>query len=356
MKKQLPKVIFLTKYPPKGASSRYRVYQYLPYFNRFRYVAQSLLSDASYRLLYQKGMLLSKVWQGVKDYMRRAVFLWKHKDADVVYMQRELFAFGTLWAEHWFKKRGKKIILDLDDALFINKKNHNNPFRFDKASRVKKIIALVDVVIAGNRWIKEECIALGAKRVVHIDVAEAIRFENIQRAPSFELKALWLGSPTTSKYLYYIEEVLYKFQQQYGLEITIVGGDPTQQFKFKATTLPWTKENEERYLSTASIGLMPLPMEKWSKGKCGGKARTYMASGLIPLVSNIGYNKELIVHSENGFLCSNEQDWFTYLERLHHHRYLQERIRATNYASVKEKFAIDTIADELSSEILKPTL
>ena len=179
--KKQSKVIFLTKYPEKGASSRYRVYQYLPFFKNINFKTQALQSDTSFKLMYSKGNFFKKVMYTLKDYLFRTFFIFKNLDADVIYMQREIFAFGPLWAEILFKTLDKKIILDLDDALFINKNNQNNPLRWDKASRVKRIISRVDLVIAGNKWIRDECIKFGAKSAIHIDVAETIQFENIQR-------------------------------------------------------------------------------------------------------------------------------------------------------------------------------
>lgn len=353
MKNKKPlKVIFLTKYPEKGASSRYRVYQYLDCFESIDFKVQSLLSDQSFQLMYTGGGLLQKILSGLQDYFKRAFFLLRHFNADVIYMQRELFAFGPLWAEYLFKALGKKLILDLDDALFINKKNQNNPFKWNKAARVKRIISKVDLVIAGNSWIRDECKKLGAKEAIHIDVAEKVQFENIKRETNKTLKAIWLGSPTTSKYLFFIEQSLKKIQNEIGLEINIVGGNPNENFAFKSKCITWSLDNEKKYLSTSDIGLMPLPMENWSKGKCGGKARTYMATGVIPVVSDIGYNRDLIKHEKSGYLCAIDEDWFTYIKLLNGNFELQNQIRALNYNSVKSNFDKRKIAKTLENAIL----
>ena len=53
-------VLFLTKYPEKGASSRYRVYQYLPFFKNINFKTQALQSDTSFKLMYSKGHFFKK--------------------------------------------------------------------------------------------------------------------------------------------------------------------------------------------------------------------------------------------------------------------------------------------------------
>jgi glycosyltransferase involved in cell wall biosynthesis len=347
------KVIFLTKYPEAGASSRYRVYQYLPYFKVFDFKSQALLSETSFKLMYRKGEVLKKVFFSLKDYIVRTLFIFINLDADVIYMQRELFAFGPLWAERMFKLLGKKLILDLDDALFINRINKNHPLKWDKASRVKNIIKRSDLVVAGNSWIRDECLKLGSKKAVHIDVAEVVRFNTLKRVKNLPMKVLWLGSPTTSKYLKLIEKPLRKIQDKVGLEINIVGGDPNEVYDFKSNCFSWSIETEAHYLQISDIGLMPLPMDNWSKGKCGGKARTYMASGLIPVVSNIGYNQDLIKHKRSGLLCNDLTDWFNCLLLLNDNFELQDTIRKLNFDYVKSSFDKNKIAKQIEKEIIK---
>lgn len=350
--KKQSKVIFLTKYPKKGASSRYRVYQYLAFFKNINFKTQALQSDTTYKLMYSKGHFFKKVAHTLKDYISRTFFICKNLDADVVYMQREIFAFGPLWAESLLKALGIKLILDLDDALFINKSNHNNPFKWDKASRVKRIISKVDMVIAGNKWIRDECLKIGAKSAIHIDVAEIVQFENVQNKQNSPLKAIWLGSPTTSKYLFLIETSLKKIQDEIGLEINIIGGNPNEKFAFKSNCLNWSLETENKYLSISDIGLMPLPNDEWSKGKCGGKARTYMASGVIPVVTNIGYNKDLIEDKVSGFLCSDSNDWEQALKLLNENHKLKKQIVKLNYKLVQTNFDRQKIAEILENSIL----
>jgi len=52
---------------------------------------------------------------------------------------------------------------------------------------------------------------------------------------------------------------------------------------------------------------MPLPDEEWSQGKSGGKARTYMAAGVPAVVSDVGFNRQLIENGRTGFLCATEE-------------------------------------------------
>lgn len=347
------KVLFLTKYPVAGASSRYRVYQYLPYFEHLEFKTQSLLSEKAFELLYKRGGTIQKIAVSISDYIRRLLFLFRNLDAKVIYMQRELFAYGPIWVEQLLKLFGKKLIFDMDDALFINKQNKSTPFQWNKAARVKQIIRITDLVVAGNAWIRDESIKFGAESAVHVDVAEEIQLRKTShRSSKSSLTVIWLGSPTTSKYLKLIETALLQVQQSIGLSIYIVGGDPNLDLAFKAKNIEWSSENEKHYLSISDVGLMPLPNENWSKGKCGGKARTYMASGVVPIVTNIGYNRQLIKNRERGFLCNNSEDWYDAMLELHNYPSLIEKIRQTNYGYVEKYFDRRKIATTLEKIIL----
>src|SRR5262249_39883458 len=75
----------------------------------------------------------------------------------------------------------------------------------------------------------------------------------------------------------------------------------------------WTAATETKDLSILDVGIMPMPDNSWSRGKCSLKALQYMAMGIPPVCSDVGANRELIRHGENGFLAATPQDWLKYL-------------------------------------------
>ena len=114
----------------------------------------------------------------------------------------------------------------------------------------------------------------------------------------------------------------------------------------------WSLDAELQALARFDIGLMPLPDETWALGKSGGKARTYMAAGVVPVVAAIGYNLELVDHGRTGFLCASEAEWETALELLIGNADLRQRVAEAGRAVIEERFSPSGQARKIAELLL----
>jgi glycosyltransferase involved in cell wall biosynthesis len=80
--------------------------------------------------------------------------------------------------------------------------------------------------------------------------------------------------------------------------------------------MSWRAATELEDLNKIDIGVMPLPDDNWSKGKCGLKALQFMALGIPTICSPVGVNTDIIQDNENGFLAGTEAEWVDKLSRL----------------------------------------
>lgn len=338
------KVLFLTRYPVEGASSRYRVFQYLPYLSGMNVTCdvQSFMNSALYKLSTTPGKSAQKVLKTAGAVFDRLGALSRWKQYDIIYMQRELFPFGPPILERWLKKKGAVLFFDYDDALFIKKSSRYNPIAtmLRSPKKTMETMALVDCVVAGNNWLRDSATEFGANAVT-VEVAEDT--DRIKMHPTHTNAAPvtvgWLGSPSTVKYLNLIAPVLQRVAAEFpNLRFEIMGGGEFEMDGVDWTLTDWSLAGELDVLQRFDIGLMPLPNEDWARGKSGGKARTYMAAGVVPVCADIGYNSELIRNGDTGFLCREEEDWYTAIKGLVESDTLRQKIALAARADVEMRF------------------
>ncbi len=338
-------VLFLTRYPIEGASSRYRVYQYVPHLEKLGVTCrvQSFMDKTMYERSFAAGGAGLKLWHMLKASLSRIRVLMRYKDFDVIYMQREMFPFGPPLAERFLKSRGAILVFDYDDALFIERPSRYNAWAasFRSAEKTFDIFWLSDCVIAGNDWLRDVARQY-CTRAETIEVAEDTNRIKL-RAPHTNQGGVlvgWLGSPSTVKYLRQVEAVLRRISNAYPfVRFEIMGGGDFNMGDLPVTHTDWSLNGELEALGRFDIGIMPLPNEDWARGKSGGKARTYMAAGVPPVCTKIGYNIELVRDGETGFLCMSDAEWEMALGKLIENPDLRQTIAVAARADVQERFS-----------------
>ena len=340
------KVLFLTRYPIEGASSRYRVYQYLDHLRALGVDAsvQSFMDTRMYAISFVHGRTPAKLWETAKAVVRRLNAVLGCRGYDIIYMQRELLPFGPPLPERWLKRRGAVLLFDYDDALFIGKPSRYNPLAtlLRAPGKVLELFRIVDCVVAGNDWLRDQALAQGARRAVTIEVAEDVsRFpERPAYASDRPVTIGWLGSSSTVKYLRLIEPVLQDISRRCPeVRFELMGGGEFHMEGVPWQHSTWSLAGECEALQRFDIGLMPLPQEDWARGKSGGKARTYMAASVVPVCTAIGYNLELIEHERTGMLCNDLEDWREALLKLVQDAQLRYRIATEARREVEQRFS-----------------
>ncbi len=115
--------------------------------------------------------------------------------------------------------------------------------------------------------------------------------------------------------------------------------------------------NVEELLTSMSVGFL-FSTEEFSEG-LSNSVQEYMASGVIPIVSDIGASNELIDDGINGFLVDkyDTEGIADIVRRLRNDEQYRERISETCIISIKEKFStektlgrIESIYKELTDE------
>jgi glycosyltransferase involved in cell wall biosynthesis len=346
------RVLFLTRYPEAGASSRYRVYQYLPYLRSHGvdYVVSPFMSKRLYALAFQPGRHLAKGMSSLAAILGRLGWLLQARRFDLVYLQRECLPFGPPVLERAFRRMGLRTVFDYDDALFIFKSSERNPLvsKLRRPEKVLEIFQTVDCVLAGNDYLRDQAAQYCKDARTFLVAEDTCRVTKRPSHRQTERPVLgWLGSTSTEKYLHLIAPALREVARRYpGMILRVVGGG---RFHCDAVTVEhheWSLESEVSLLHNFDIGLMPLPLEEWSRGKSGGKARTYMAAGLPAVCTRIGFNGQLIQDGKTGFLVETMEEWTSALVRLIENMELRQRIGDAARREVEERYSLERLGPE----------
>lgn len=115
-----------------------------------------------------------------------------------------------------------------------------------------------------------------------------------------------------------MEPVLLRIKAKYGerLQFLVYGCAQYSHQELGIKGIAWTPDSEVETINTFDIGLMPLPDDEWSKGKCGLKGLSYMACEVATIMSAVGVNTEIIQDGQNGLLARNDEDWFATIAKL----------------------------------------
>ncbi|MDD5449070.1 MAG: glycosyltransferase [Candidatus Omnitrophica bacterium] len=266
-------------------------------------------------------------------------------DYDVVFIHREACPVGPIFFEWIARRLGKKIIFDFDDAIYLpNVSRANSVIKVLKnQNKVKKIIRLSSVVIAGNSHLKKYASNYNRNVVVIPTAIDTEKYSAIKKIqPQNEPLCIgWSGSYTTVQHLLMLKEVLRKIYNRYKISIKIIGSAPN----FKMGDIPltvaeWSMETELEELVGLDIGFMPLPDDEWGRGKCGLKALQYMALGIPAVCSPVGVNQEIIEDGINGFFASSEAEWVEKISRLIENPELRRSIGCAGKKTVEERYSV----------------
>ena len=101
----------------------------------------------------------------------------------------------------------------------------------------------------------------------------------------------------------------------------------------------WSPSTEHEVLAETDIGLMPLDDTPWSRGKCAYKALQYMASGIPPVVDDVGISADVV--SGAGYVASNPEQWLEALLALAEDAGLRGRLGEAGRRRVEGEFSLE---------------
>jgi glycosyltransferase involved in cell wall biosynthesis len=348
------KVLLLSRYERNGSSSRVRFYQYMQHLaaQGIRVTVAPLLGN-DYVEGLQSGRGISPVRVG-KAYLRRLLDLLKCRDHDLLWVEGEVLPWLPAWLETILSSLKIPYVVDYDDAIFHRYDLHPNAVVcLVLGKKIDSVMRRSAMVIAGNAYLADRAKKAGAKRVEVLPSVVDLRLYNaVCRSENRRFTIGWIGSPTTAKYLQLAVPALREICAESGGCMLSIGSDPAVLDGMPVEVRTWSEGTEVSDMGCFDVGIMPLPDEPWTRGKCGYKLIQYMASRLPVIASPVGVNKEIVQHGVNGFLAGTTDEWFQSLQTLRKNPELRIKMGEAGRRIVASNYCMDVTAPQLTDLLL----
>lgn len=331
--------------PDRSPSQRYRFEQYIKFLEEQGYPSSFsyLLNANDDKVFYAHGHYFSKLVILLKSVLKRLLEVFFKPLPPVVFVQRESFMLGSAFFEKKFAKRSR-LIFDFDDSIWLQQVSEGNKrLAFLKnAGKTKEIIRAAHLVIAGNEYLASYARNYNPRVIIIPSTIDTDKYTAKEIVAKENIVIGWSGSFSTIAHFESAVEALQVLKNKYGNRLSfIVIGDPTYYNEpLSIKGLPWNATTEVEDLHHFDIGIMPLPDDEWTRGKCGMKGLQYMAAGIPTVMSPVGVNKEIIQDGGNGFLASSTEDWVEKLSLLIDSLELRIKFSINGRKTVEEKYSV----------------
>lgn len=349
------KVLFLVAYSELAASSRTRVYDYLPFLKKVGIEYKCICFTPSYLhdLTSQRRGFLKNIFYYIIVFCIKWTKIFHAivfaRMYDIIFIQKIIFPFGF---EFVLKLINRNIIFDFDDAIFTNEDigsgiiaKLKNGFQ---AKGFVRMLRAAKCCLVENKYNKN--IALKYCPIVEI-ITGPINTEKYfikNRGASQKVVVGWTGSPSTAQYLFEIKNALTELSQKYDIIFRFMGvGKKFKMEEINFQREDWSLEKEVSIIQTFDIGIMPLPDNKWTRGKGGYKLLQYMACGVPAVASPVEINKEIISNGVDGFLANNTKEWVEKMSTLIKDPGLREKMGNLAREKIEDNYSLITASEKL---------
>ncbi|HEX8654755.1 MAG TPA: glycosyltransferase family 4 protein [Allosphingosinicella sp.] len=311
------RVLALTRYDLKAASTRQRFAQYFPYLadHGVEVTLAPLLPD-SYLDALNEGR---KPPRGVipRAYRARLRTLREAGAHDLLWVQYELLPYWPGFAEAWAARTPRPIVCDYDDAIFHGYDRHRRwVVRKLLGRKLEPLLSRAAAAMCGNAYLQHYARRFCSNSVIVPTVVDTDAYQPATASRHAPLTVGWLGSPTTWVNVEPLLPALLPVLRARGARLRIIGAGPPARGIEGIEAVDWSEADEIGELQAMDVGIMPLLDQPFQRGKCGYKLIQYMACGVPTVASPVGVNAEIVADGSSGFLAAGPAEWAARLDTL----------------------------------------
>jgi glycosyltransferase involved in cell wall biosynthesis len=337
-------VLFIAIGEQHRASSRFRVWQWLPHLGKAGIECRALpyirtSGNASANKLI--GSLKRKINTTLVVHKEILAAL---KWADVVVIQEALLPSRLLNA---IKRTGVRIIFDFSDPVHLLHRNPTTPFHkrlfyaMSELSKFNLTLRLADYVVVENDALLPVAESYGAKGVVMRGPIDIDWFKPLSSSNTGIINIGWTGSPATFCYLKPLLPVIDEIGSKHKIKLTLIGAgyQPLNLKHVNVEFKNWSLETEPELVASFDIGLFYLGNSPIEQVRGGGKLYVYMACGVPVIASDVGIGRQSINEAKCGLLAASMNDWKSALTELVSNYQLRNSLREQSRAAAVAKYS-----------------
>jgi|Tabmets5t2r1_1033131.scaffolds.fasta_scaffold00014_6 hypothetical protein len=306
--------------------------------------------------LFHSGGVATRARTLLAARSRLARLLEARADWDVALVQRQVDLMPSLRLER-LAAEGKRVVLDVDDAIWHDGSaaagGHPLARLKGTARKVRWLARRAQKVIAGNELLAEWLSAYSPHVVVIPSLVDPRLIPARVHSPGGRVVLGWLGSPSTARSLTAVAGALTRTAGilRTPTELRVVGGPAPRVSGIDVRQQPWSPQSERAFLDEVDIGLMPLPDNEWTRGKCAYKALQYMAAGVPVVADDVGVSARVIGHGQGGLIARGVDEWTEHLVALATNPALRARLGGAGRQRVEQDFSVEAWAPELAAAL-----
>ncbi len=330
------RVLFLTLYDEIAASSRTRVYVFVPHLEK-----EGVICAVKPLFIGGSSTILQYLFAVPKRFLH-ILSAWRY---DLVFIQKDIFPWILRKLLYLLNKR---VVYEFDDAIFTtNDKGLKGWIMQRRAKNFPEMLKLAKHVVIENEYNRAFVLEHCKNTSIITGPIDTERYFPINRTKSGKITIGWIGSPSTVEYLTNLNPIFEKLMicHKDKIKLKIIGSDKELDLGIETECVKWDLDTEVQELQSFDIGIMPLPDNEWTRGKGGYKLLQYMSCGLPVVASPVGVNCE-IVNKQNGFLAKDEEEWYKALDSLIKNSKLREKLGANGRKLMEERYSLKLAVQE----------
>ena len=336
-------VAYFSKASLIGPSSRYRIFQFMPYLRAAGVNCRvyPLFGPAYFRILEIRipaMRVLAKAGYVIARFVKRVWDMLTMPAADLVVIEGQLFPYVPAAVERLILRAFPRVAVELDDAIYLT--------RFH-GRKIPALLKSASAAIVGNETLARYARGFCSRVEVIPTVVDTDYFRPRKADEGIVLGAsgkavtvVWVGLAYNLPYLEFLAPVLSELSAQGLIRLRVVCSRPPNLEGVEVEFRRWNLERETEDLADGQIGIMPLPDTEWARGKCGLKLLQYMACSMATIASPVGVSAEIVRDGETGFHSSSLEDWRDGLSRLCRDGELRARFGQAGRRRVEDQYSL----------------